>query len=230
MTRMPRLPRRTNVRALPATVATLSAVVASLAVSAPAHADTIIRNPHPPEYHVELEPKLNLNYFLFENYGGSAIGPGVRASIPLMSPGFIRTINDSIAITFGLDIMRYSGAGYYGWYGYCNGNPKNCPGWYAGYDPSFWALMFPVAMQWNFFLTEKWSVFGEPGVTLRYAFYPDYAWCNGYDPRFGTCSRDNTSAYFTFYAGARFKFSDTLGLTMRIGHPTALSVGISFFL
>lgn len=197
-----------------------------------AKADTIIRNPHPPQYHVELEPKLNANFLLFESYGGTAIGPGFRASIPLMSPGFIKTINNSVAISFGADLMHYSGRNYYGWSGYCNGNPKNCPGWYAGYDTAFWAVLFPVTMQWNFFLTDKWSVFAEPGFTIRHAFLPDYTWCQGgvYDPRYGSCSRDATSFYFTFYAGGRFHFSDKLALTMRIGHPTTFSIGLSIFL
>jgi hypothetical protein len=197
-----------------------------------ASADTIIRDPNPPRYSVELEPKLNLNYFLFEYYGGSAWGPGVRASIPIMSPGFIKTLNNSVGITFGLDLMRYSGDGYYGWYRYCTGNPRNCPGWYVGYDTAFWALLFPVAMQWNFFITDRWSVFGEPGLTIRHAFFDDVAWCQPgvYDPRFGPCNREATSLYFTFYAGGRFHFNEKLALTMRIGHPTTFSIGLSIFL
>jgi hypothetical protein len=197
-----------------------------------ASADTIIKNPNPPKYSVEIEPKLNFNYFLFENYGGRAWGPGVRASIPLMSPGFIKTINNSVAISFGLDIMRYEGNEYFYWYGYCQRNPRDCPGYYYGYDTGFWALHFPVTMQWNFFITDKWSVFGEPGITLRHALYSDYPWCGPsyYDPRYGNCYRDRTSVFFTFYAGGRFHFSEKLALTMRLGHPTAFSIGLSIFL
>jgi hypothetical protein len=198
-----------------------------------ARADVIIKNPNPPKYGVEIEPKLNFNYFLFEGYGGRAWGPGVRASIPIVSPGFVKTINNSVAISFGLDIMRYEGTGYWYWSNYCFRNPRDCPGYYAGYDTGFWALQFPVTMQWNFFITDKWSVFGEPGLTLRQALYPDYPWCSPpyYDPRFyGPCYRDRTSLYFTFYAGGRFHFSDKLALTMRLGHPTAFSIGLSIFL
>src|SRR5512139_4222782 len=79
--------------------------------SSGAHAETIIRDPNPPKYHLELEPKLNLNYFLFTYYGGEAWGPGVRASIPLVSPGFIKTLNNSVAISFGVDFMHYNGTG-----------------------------------------------------------------------------------------------------------------------
>jgi hypothetical protein len=81
-------------------------------------------------------------------------------------------------------------------------------------------------------LTDKWSVFAEPGLTVRHAFYPDHAWCEPpyYNPKWGPCYRDRTSLYFTFYAGARFHFSERLALTMRIGHPTAFSIGLSIFL
>jgi hypothetical protein len=113
----------------------------------PAYADSIIKNPNPPKYPLEIEPKLNLNYFLYKGYGGEAWGPGVRLSIPLMSPGFIKTINDSVAISFGLDLMRYSGDDYYGWNAWCRREPKDCPGWYSGYDSGFWAAHFPVTMQ-----------------------------------------------------------------------------------
>jgi hypothetical protein len=69
----------------------------------------------------------------------------------------------------------------------------------------------PVVMQWNFWLSENWSVFGEPGTSMRLDH--DKA---RFDP-------------FVFYAGGRFHFSDFVTLTMRVGRPTA-SVGVSFLL
>lgn len=210
-------------------IVAVSLVCAAASMSAaPARAESTIRDPRPPVYAVELEPKLNLNYFLFERYGGQAVGPGIRASIPLMSPGFVRTINDNAAITFGLDLMHYDGTGYYGWSGYCNGNPKNCPGWYVGYNTSFWAIQLPVALQWNFFVATRWSVFGEMGLTFRHAFLADTAWCSspGYA---GPCSPNANDFFFTFYGGGRFHFSEKVALTMRIGHPTAFSIGASIF-
>ena len=150
-----------------------------------------------------------------------------------MSPGFVKTINDSIAIGFGLDVMHYAGYNpyYYGYFGYCYAHPGACPGYYTGYDTSFWAIHIPVVMQWNFWLTEKWSVFGEPGFTIWHGFYNNPGLCNGpfYGP-YGSCYGDATIPYFTFYAGGRFKFSDTVGLTMRLGYPIDFSIGISIFL
>jgi hypothetical protein len=211
----------------------LFAALAGLAVAVlavDASAASIIRDPNPPKYKVEIEPKLNLSYLGLWNYGGNAWGPGVRFTIPVMSPGFIKTINDSIGISFGLDMLKYSG--YYDnyYYGYCAGNPRNCPGY--AYDPSFWAVHIPVTLQWNFWLTDSWSVFGEPGLTIRHAWYHEYPNYAGCDPRFYQCSydRSTTDVFFTFFAGGRYHFSDTLALTMRLGYPIDFSIGLSIFL
>ena len=215
------------------------ALAASLLSQAPrwASAASIIKDPNPPKYGVEIEPKLNVAFFGITNYGGTGFGPGVRFSIPVMSPGFIKTINNSIAISFGADVMRYEGYryGYRNYYGFCGKN-TNCQLYYNGaYDTSFWALHLPVTMQWNFFLTDKWSVFGEPGVTVRRAFYKEDPYYAQYcDPRFYNCSNGPYGSpwdvYFTFFVGGRFHFSEKVALTMRIGHPIDASIGISFFL
>ena len=119
-----------------------------------------------------------------------------------------------IEIGFGLDLMHYEGDyyGYYGWYWQCNRNPGGCPGWYTGYDTSFWSIHIPVVMQWNFWLSEHWSVFAEPGISLR--LRDDF--------------RDR-GPDLTIYGGGRYRFGQAVALTMRIGHP-AISLGFSFFL
>jgi hypothetical protein len=67
----------------------------------------------------------------------------------------------------------------------------------------------PVVMQWNFWLSRNWSVFGEPGGLID----------------FGKKTRPHPA----IYAGGRFHFTDRITLTMRVGHPTA-RVGVSFLL
>jgi hypothetical protein len=70
----------------------------------------------------------------------------------------------------------------------------------------------PVVMQWNFWLSPHWSVFGEPGVALRL--------------------RDDAhdrKADFTIYGGGRYRFGRAAALTARLGYPAA-SLGVSFFL
>ena len=90
-----------------------------------------------PSYNVELEPHVNLGYGLLDT---GYIGAGFRASIKILDPGPIKTINDTFAITFGGDVLSAK-----------NGRPY------------FWV---PVAVQWNFFFTKSWSAFGEGGVVL----------------------------------------------------------------
>src|SRR5262249_3913515 len=136
-------------------------------------------------------------------------------SIPVMSPGFVKTINDSIAISFGLDLIHYDGYDYYygcGRFGLCAYN-------YG----SFWSAYFPVALQWNFWLSDKWSVFGEPGFAFRHSFYSDVYCAPGY-----YCP-PHDDFYPAIYAGARFAVSNSLALTMRLGYPTLFSFGLSIF-
>jgi hypothetical protein len=70
----------------------------------------------------------------------------------------------------------------------------------------------PIVMQWNFWLSEHWSVFGEPGFAFRFEDH-------GHDNR----------ADFTIYGGGRLRLSDRVTLTMRVGYP-AFTAGFSFLL
>jgi hypothetical protein len=189
-----------------------AAVVAS---ASSAQAQSIIKNPGDhPDYHVELEPH-GLVAPWQSLYGTTGWGLGFRASIPIVSNGFIPSVNNNVAISFGLDWSRYSGCyGYYYRGLYRSG--YGCGG--ASY------FMFPVAMQWNFWLTPKWSVFGEPGLFIYHAVFDDY--CVGV---VGCSYPTRTGVHPLFHAGARFHFNDTVALTMRIGYPY-ISIGVSFML
>ena len=82
----------------------------------------------------------------------------------------------------------------------------------AGLDWTQNHFKIPVVMQWNFFLHQNWSVFGEPGGVID----------------IGTNGND-THVRPAFYAGGRWHFAEKITLTMRVGYPTA-SVGVSFLL
>ena len=183
-----------------------------------AGAVSIIKDPNPPKYSVEIEPHLNINFFTWDYYPGTSYGPGLRIGIPIAGPAFVKSINDSIAISFGADLIHYEG-----YRDFCNG--RGCGAAFYDY-PGFWALYLPVTMQWNFWLTDKWSVFGEPGLAIRHSFYPS-GYCGDFGG-FNTCY-DSTRLLFAFYAGARWHFADTTALTMRVGYPTGFSIGVSFF-
>ena len=173
----------------------------------PAHAESIIKNPGDhPDYSFELEPHGLLGWGHL--YAGSGFGLGVRGSIPIVDNGFVKTINNSVAISFGLDWVHYEIDNW------CNRYWRNNPG-PCGWDDDADLIWLPVAMQWNFWLTKSWSVFGEPGLAIRLN-----------DDHFD----DDIDLDFVLYAGGRYHFNDTMSLTMRLGWPSAFSIGLSFFL
>ena len=185
---------------------TFACAVASTAlVATSASADDTIRRPGDhPSYTVEAEPHGLLGWN--DTYPGSGWGLGARFSIPVVRNGFIPSINDSVAVTFGADLMFYSAC------------------WHVGACSATF-LDLPVALQWNFFVANRWSVFGEPGVVLFHGFF------NGSCPNGGFCPNApvETSVEPAIFVGARYHLSDTTSLTMRAGFPS-FSFGFSFFL
>lgn len=183
----------------------------AFSVTIRAQADTlIIRSPGDhPRYAFEAEPHLLLGLIDPPGIGsGTGLGVGFRGTVVLVENGFVPSINNSVGIGFGIDWVHY-GRGRQ----HCNADPGPAGGCYSYSDnESVNNLWFPVVMQWNFFLSRQWSVFGEPGVGIRYTSYPgDHAL--NVDP--------------TLYVGGRWHFSDSMTLTMRLGYPT-FSVGLSF--
>lgn len=177
-------------------VSAVVAVTSWLGWSSTAAAQVVIKNPNAhPEYRAELEPHGNLilwhryyhrRYRVYRDFGDPEAGAGFRATIELGDPAFIPKLNNTVGITFGIDLTSCR---------YCRD------------DVTLW---FPVGLQWNFFLTEKWSVFADLGVIPR---------TDGFN-----------AVFFDFmaHAGGRYHFNDTVALTMRIGYPF-ISVGASFF-
>ena len=76
-------------------------------------------------------------------------------------------------------------------------------------------FLIPVVMQWNFWLSEQWSVFGEPGALL---YVVDYGG-----------EKNDFEVDVCMYAGGRWHFTSGAALTLRLGYPT-FSVGASFLL
>lgn len=195
-------------------LAAFAALSLVLATASPAEAQSIIKTPGDhPNYKVELEP--HLDFGLANLYASTGFGAGARASIPIVQNGFIPTLNNSIAISFGLDYLRYSGC-YYGAGVFGNNAGIGCGG--ASY------FLFPVVMQWNFWLTPRWSVFGEPGLYVYHGVFDNF--CGGLK----NCTEPTqTSLSFAAYAGGRLHFNDSVALTLRVGYPT-ISLGVSFLL
>jgi len=71
-------------------------------------------------------------------------GPDFASVFQSCKQGFISTINDNVAIDFGVDILNWPSPDY-----------------------GVTGAVVPVMLQWNIFLTRDWSVFGEAGVAFQ---------------------------------------------------------------
>jgi hypothetical protein len=155
-------------------------------------------------YRVELEPHVVWQWTGDEAAIDDGVGLGFRASIPLIDNGPIASINNNLAISFGLDWAHFPECRAYG--GSCS-------------EDDFW---FPVVMQWNFFLTSAISIFPEFGLGFRDAVFDYDANCS---PR--GCRGSSLEVHPVLWFGGRFRIADTLALVLRLGTPS-LQFGLSF--
>ena len=182
----------------------------------PALAQSTIKSPGArPHYYFEAEPHLLAGVLDPPGWGGgTGWGAGFRGAVEIVKDGFIPKLNDSIAIGFGLDYLRYDG--WQGPRGLCQeftSGPSGTRICVRASDSIDHVDYFyvPVVMQWSFWLHRNWSVFGEPGL----AFYVQEG--------------DFDFQPVVLYAGGRYHFTDRITLTMRLGYPT-FSLGVSFLL
>ncbi len=186
-----------------------------------AWAQSIIKEPgNHPNYGVELDPHV-VGQYGSTPYSDGGFGVGFRASIPFVHNGPVPKINNNIGITFGIDWVHFGDDDYCNGRGYVAFFPDSC---------SATDLWFPVAAQWNFFLTPIISVFGELGLAMRYTRWSYEGTCLG--PGSGQC--DASASHFdpfepVLWGGGRFLFAKTVGMTVRLGWPY-ISVGATFLL
>jgi len=214
---LPAVLRRRRLRRAPWA---LGAVLAALAVFHPSAArayDSIIRYGRTPvSYTFELEPHLVFGSDPPGAGYGSGAGVGFRASFVIAPEGFIRGVNDSVAIGAGLDFGHYYGA--YGFDGYRDTCLNFEPGpagtqvcTAVSSNGTYNYVFLPVVMQWNFWFTDWFSAFGEPGINLFYL------------------GSNGSAVGPALYLGARFRIWDRISIAVRIGYPTA-SVGVAFLM
>lgn len=175
----------------------------------PERAEAQIKRPGAhPRYSLELEPHLLVQHdddWLADDEG---IGPGVRLSIPFLDNGPIPTINNNMAIGFGVD---------WAFYNQCRRFDED--------DCDVNMLWFPVVVQWNFFFTPVVSVFGEVGGGIVYRSADRDVGCLG-----NNCDETDLDLFRPlFFGGGRFLFSETVGLVVRLGTPY-VSIGATFLL
>lgn len=183
----------------------------ALATSRPALAQIKEPGRHP-QYSVELEPHLAIQWDRGWHTRGAGVGPGFRASIPFVKNGPIPQINNNIGISFGFDWAFFSA---------CGGQPDSA----TCHVNELW---FPIVAQWNFYFTPVISVFGEVGgaiVSRRFGYDDGCPAINRAD-----CRYSNFDLFEPlFYGGGRFQFSPKIGMIVRIGSPS-LTIGANFLL
>jgi hypothetical protein len=184
-----------------------------------AHAsDTIIRYGRVPVgYTFELEPHLVVGSSPPGPGYGSGAGVGVRGSFVFAPQGFISGVNDSAAIGVGLDFGHYYGSLA------LNGYRDQCLQFEPGPNGTsictevtsnggtYNYVFVPVVLQWNFWFTDRLSAFGEPGLDLYFL------------------GSGGTGASPALYVGGRFRVTDRITITARLGYPT-FGIGVSFLM
>lgn len=199
----------------------LGVALAVAAVFCPevAHAsDVIIRSGRLPiGYATELEPHLVLGSDPPGPGYGSGAGVGVRASFVVAPEGFIRGVNDSVAVGVGLDLGHYYGSlAFNGYRDQClhfepgPAGTSICTQVTSGAG-TYNYVFVPVVLQWNFWFTDRLSAFGEPGVNAYFLGNHGFA------------------AGPALYIGGRFRIADRITLTARLGYPT-IGIGVSFMM
>jgi hypothetical protein len=192
----------------------LSLMLSTLCFSTRGNAQSTIKTPgERPSYTVEAEPHVLLGWLPPPGAGQPpGLGLGARATIEVAKDGFLPKLNDSVGIGIGLDWVQYQGRADQTCGRFVNGpNGTRVCTEIGGDLAEVTTFYIPVVMQWNFWLTRKWSVFGEPGILVHID--------------------DKESGVFPIIlaAGGRFHIQDRFTLTARIGHP-AITFGVSFLL
>jgi hypothetical protein len=171
-------------------------------------------------YGVELEPHLVVQWDHGPGYWASdGIGVGLRASIPVMQDGPVTTLNNSLAMSFGLDWAHFGDNNCYG------PGPRAGP-YYTCSANDFW---IPIVVQWNFFFSDLISAFPEVGLAIEHTRFDGNFCQQGNNVVFCGSPSSNTSAELVLWLGVRFHLSKSFALTLRLGTPS-LTLGASFLL
>jgi hypothetical protein len=140
-------------------------VVACISLGANRAAAQIDRPNSHIHYGVELEPHLVIQWDHEPAWGSDGIGVGLRASIPLLQDGPVTSINNSFALSVGLDWAHFGDD--------CYGPGPGPQPRYSCAANDFWV---PLLVQWNFFFSNFISAFPELGLGIHHTRW-DGTWC-----------------------------------------------------
>jgi hypothetical protein len=141
---------------------------------------------------VRFDVHLDLGWY-------GAFGAGFRADIPIVPDGIVDGVSDDLAISPGIDVFFLTYNDYYD-------------------DDGGVAFAPLVALQWNFYVSEHWSLFPELGFAMLIGDY-------GYGHRH---HNDRVHASLFLGLGARYHFNTRNALLMRISWPAGFQIGITF--
>lgn len=127
-------------------------------------------------------------------------GVGGRLDWTLMRKGLISSVNDDLALTFGGDAM-FERDGK-------KKKKKGKKGKNKDSDSLDLDFVFPVAVQWNFNVSPKFTVFPEVGLQLY--------------------NLDDLSVRSYFAAGVRWKVAKRVAVLARVTHRKMFHLGIVF--
>jgi hypothetical protein len=167
-------------------------------------------------YGAEIDAHLVVQWDHEPRWHDEGIGLGVHFAIPLVDNGPITTINNSLAIAFGLDWAHF-------------GDSCELRGFESYDDCSANDFWVPVVAQWNFYFSKTISAFPELGLGIQHS-----RWDAGYCRRGGDYFRcddggSDTDVELVMWLGVRFHLQDSFALTLRLGTPSLL-LGAAFYL
>ncbi|MCB9604515.1 MAG: hypothetical protein H6720_29695 [Sandaracinus sp.] len=153
-------------------------------------------------FHIDLQAGFS--------WWGRGFAGGARFNIPLLKKGFLRGHNDAFFLSVGVDTY------FVRWRNYddpdCNAGRGYC--WRYGLG-----LGFPVVAHWEFYLWQKFSVFGEAGANVY--LHPAVLRGRGND------FVEDPGAWVVAAVGVRWRFGRTGSFVARLGLPYA-AIGVSF--
>jgi hypothetical protein len=196
----------------------LSALLAlPLAVLTGASAKAQIKQPGAHlRYGAEVDAHLVVQWEHEPHWHDEGLGLGVHVAIPVIDNGPVTTINNSLAVAFGLDWAHFGDS--------CDLQGVDDDDCSAN---DFW---LPVVAQWNFYFTKTISAFPELGLAIQHSSW-DSEYCRQGNGNYVRCDDggSDTDVELVMWLGVRFQLQDTFALTVRLGTPSLL-LGASFYL
>lgn len=184
--------RRMNQLGISAIIAFMLVALSMTLVPSEAMAEggggTNIRTPFTGDRPFQLDIHGGFSHF------GVGVATGARFGIPIIDNGFVRSINNAVYINFGADFYFVK-----------HGND---------YAPG---LGIPVALHWEFYFTDRWTVFAELGVNIY--IHPNLFRGHGWDWSPGH--------WILGAIGGRFQINRVIALTLRLGNPYS-AFGVTF--